>query len=135
MHKIVKRLWFLNPFWVWVENRALRKRIDDLTDVMVDKIELEELVFRGNETTITAKSKQIVGMLAFACRKFIGEAPNFVEMRLTDTKENKNYIVTVQRCEGMSPVQLLDTAKLEIAGLKEQILQLKPKEEPVYQAT
>jgi len=114
----------LNRFWIWLLRRSsyvrhMEEVADRAQDLIMGKITIDEMIVRNGEMSMSVATEmaQVWAMMAAKMLDDM-EAANCIEMKL-NSKDGRAYLMTLQRGDGKSPMDLLHEAeeKLNKAGI------------------
>lgn len=101
-----------------------QERIGELEGMIETPPTLEEMIYRNGELKIELRHPFAVQAMAASFMDTLGEAPNYAEAHLTDTKTRTPLTVTVQKVSGKTPHQLRIEAESERDKARERVKEL-----------
>lgn len=97
---------------------AAKDREDRLLEAWKDP-SLESLHAEGGKLEAVLGEHPVIKLMAANLGKSLGDAVNFIEVQLADEEAEEQYVVTVRRKDGQTPVEQRDEARAERDRLRE----------------
>ena len=93
-----------------------RKAVEDFGDLVAGRASLKDIAVRNGALNASVET-EIGPVIASLVITMLGDADNYVEMRVRDPQTLKEYVVTALRGEGKTPHELRREAEACVAAL------------------
>ena len=93
-----------------------RKAVEDFGDLVAGRASLKDIAVRNGALNASVET-EIGPVIASLVITMLGDADNYVEMRVRDPQTLKEYVVTALRGEGKTPHELRREAEARVAAL------------------